>query len=92
MARGWESKSVEQQQEEMSEQRRTVRAPIAPISANEQQRNRKREGLLLSRGHLTQQLQAASNPRHRQQLEQAIAELDRQLSSFKQVTDPLSQE
>jgi len=91
MARGWESKSVEQQQEEMSEQRRTARAPISPISANEQQRNRKREGLLLSRGHLTQQLLAASNPRHRQMLEQAIAELDSQLSSFKQVTDSPSQ-
>jgi hypothetical protein len=38
--------------------------------------------LLLSRGRLTQQLQAASNPRHRQMLEQAIAELDSQLSSF----------
>jgi hypothetical protein len=79
MARGWESKSVEQQQEEMSEQRKTVRPPISP---DEQQRNRKREGLLLSRKRLTQQLQAARNPRHRRILEQAIAELDSQLSSF----------
>ena len=79
MARGWESKSVEQQQEEMSEQRKTVRPPMSP---DEQQRNRKREGLLLSRKRLTQQLEAASNPRHRQILEQAIAELDSQLSSF----------
>jgi hypothetical protein len=79
MARGWESKSVEQQQEEMSEQRKTVRPPISP---DEQQRNRKREGLLLSRKRLTQQLQAAENPRHRRILEQAIAELDSQLSSF----------
>ncbi len=79
MARGWESKSVEQQQEEMSERQKTVGAPISP---DEQQLNRKREGLLLSRKRLTQQLQAAYNPRHRQMLEQAIAELDRQLSSF----------
>jgi len=79
MARGWESKSVEQQQEETSEQRKTVRPPISP---EQQQRNRKREGLLLSRKRLAQQLQAAGNPRHRQILEQAIAELDRQLSSF----------
>ena len=80
MARGWESKSVEQQQEEMSEQRKAARAPI---SFDEQQRNRKRESLLLSRKRLTQQLQTAGNPRHRQMLEQAIAELDRQLSSLK---------
>jgi ABC-type uncharacterized transport system ATPase subunit len=89
MARGWESKSVEQQQEVMSEQRKIVRAPISP---DEQQRNRKREGLLLSRIRLTQQLQTASNLRHRQMLSQAIAELDRQLSSFEQVTDSISSE
>lgn len=79
MARGWESKSVEQQQEEMAEQRKPAHAQSSP---GEQQRNRKLEGLLLSRRRLTQQLQAADNPRHRQMLEQAIAELDRQLSSF----------
>jgi hypothetical protein len=77
MARGWESKSVEQQQEERSAQRQSGRAPL---SSDDQQRNRKREGLLLSRGRLTQQLQAASNPRHRRMLEESIAELDRQLS------------
>jgi hypothetical protein len=87
MARGWESKSVEQQQAEMSERRKTVRAPISP---EQQRRNRKREGLLLSRGRLTQQLQAASNRHHRQMLEQAIAELDHQLASFEQVTDSTS--
>jgi hypothetical protein len=84
MARGWESKSVEQQQEEMSAQRKTVRAPLSPAA---QQRNRKREGLLLSRERLTQQLQAATNPRHRQMLEQSVAELDRQLSSFEEDAD-----
>jgi predicted component of type VI protein secretion system len=80
MARGWESKSVEQQQEERSVRQESIRAPI---SHDEQQRNRKRDGLLLSRERLTQQLQTAVNPRHRQMLEQSIAELDRQLSSFK---------
>jgi predicted component of type VI protein secretion system len=79
MARGWESKSVEEQQAAMSEQHTVARAPISP---EEQQRNRKRDGLLLSRQNLSQQLQAACNPRRRQMLEQSIAELDRQLSSF----------
>jgi hypothetical protein len=87
MARGWESKSVEQQQEEVWEQRKTIRAPISP---EEQQRNRKREGLRLSRERLTQQLHAASNPRYRQMLEQAIAELDGQLSSLQQIPDSRS--
>jgi hypothetical protein len=87
MARGWESKSVEQQQEERAEPSKTLRAPLSP---EEQKRNRKREGLLLSRERLTQQLQAATKPRHRQMLEQAIAELDSQLVSSKSVTDPTS--
>jgi predicted component of type VI protein secretion system len=78
MARGWES-TVEQQQEERSAQRKNLRAPISP---EHQQRNRKREGLLLSRARLIQQLQAATNPRRRQMLEQSIAELDNQLSTL----------
>jgi hypothetical protein len=80
MARGWESKSVEQQQEEMSERQKTPRAPLSP---DDQNRNRKRDGLLLSRERLTRQLETAGNPRHRQMLQEALAELDRQLSSFK---------
>jgi hypothetical protein len=98
MARGWESKSVEQQQEEMAEQRKSVRertagALVSPSpSPRQQQHIRKREGLLLSRGRLTQQLQTASHLRHRQMLQQAIAEVDRQLSCFEQVADPKSRE
>jgi len=80
MARGWESKSVEQQQEERLEQRNDAR-PV--VTAEQQERNRKREGLALSRKRLTQQLEAASNPRHRQMLEHALADLDHQLASFK---------
>ncbi len=87
MARGWESKSVEQQQEELSAPRVSIRAPMPP---DEQQRNRKHEGLLLSRQRLAQQLRTARNPGHRYMLEQSIAELDSQLSSFKQVTDSTS--
>jgi hypothetical protein len=83
MARGWESKSVEQQQEERSH---TTKPAGAPISPGEQRHNRKREGLLLSRGRLVQELQTAANPRRRQMLEQSIAEVDRQLSSLQQVT------
>jgi hypothetical protein len=77
MARGWESKSVEQQQAEMAESRK----PAPPLLSPEQQeRDRKRQGLVLSRKRLRQQLGAATNSRHRQMLAQAIAEVDRQLS------------
>lgn len=85
MARGWESKSVEQQQEERASQRDLKRAAISPA---EQERGRKRAGLLLSRQHLNQQLNSASNPRHRQMLQVAISELNRQLASIEQLTNP----
>jgi len=76
MARGWESKSVEQQQEEASTQR-THRAPLTPEQIDQENRRR---GLLMSRERIVQQLQSASNPNHRQMLEAALAELDKQLS------------
>jgi len=79
MARGWESKSVEQQQDAMSERNK----PAGPaLSPEERDRDRKRQGLLLSHSRLSRQLETAANPRHRQMLTDAIAELDRQLSSL----------
>ena len=85
MARGWESKSVEQQQAEMGD-RGDSRRPR--LSAMEQENNRKREGLLLSRKRLVQQLQSSSRPQHRQMLEQAIADLDKQISYFEKLNCP----
>ncbi len=80
MARGWKSKSIEQQQEEMEQQRTPRGAPIPPA---EQERNRKRDGLLLSRERLLQQMQTSASLRHREMLQQSIAEIDKQLASFK---------
>ncbi len=79
MARGWESKSVEQQQEEMAERKKT---PGKAASPQQRERDRKRDGLRLSRQRLVQQLEVAQNPRHQEMLRQAIADLEKQLSSF----------
>lgn len=81
MARGWESKSVEQQQEEMADCRNAIHSSASPA---QQLLARKRDGLLLSHKRLTQQLQTAVNLRHRQMLQRALAEVDAQLSSFEQ--------
>lgn len=80
MARGWESKSVEQQQEERLEQRKAS-GPV--MSAEQREQNRKRDGLVLARQRLVNELQAARNPRHRQMLSDSLAEVDRQLAFFK---------
>jgi hypothetical protein len=76
MARGWESKSVEQQQEEFASNKGKGNQPLNPEQiAAEHERN----GIELSRQHILQQLQVACNPRHRQMLEAALAELDQKL-------------
>jgi hypothetical protein len=78
MARGWESKSVEQQQEEASTQK-SHHAPLTPEQAAEENLRR---GLLLSRQRVLQQLEAASHPKHRQMLEASLVELDRRLKGL----------
>lgn len=77
MARGWESKAVEQQQADMPDRGQRPRAHVSP---EQRDRDRKRQGLLLSRTRLAHQLETSQNPRHRQMLVDAIAELDRQLA------------
>jgi hypothetical protein len=75
MARGWESKSVEQQQEEFASTKDNGKT----LSSEQIAAERERQGVELSRQHILQQLQVACNPRHRQMLETALAELDRKL-------------
>jgi hypothetical protein len=77
VARGWESKSVEAQQAEAGEKSAADRPRI---SAEEAARQRSKEGLLLARKRMLQQLETSQNPRHRQMLQRAIDELDKQLS------------
>ena len=81
MARGWESKSVEQQQEEATSSTKQNRQQLTPEQIADQKR---RQGLELSRQHILQQLKVASNPQHRAMLESALADLDTQLKSSQQ--------
>jgi hypothetical protein len=85
MARGWESKSVEQQQEELKDRNRPTGLRLLPA---QQKLIREREGLLLVRKRLTERLQATTHARRRQMLEQDLAEIEKQLSSFEKLIDP----
>jgi hypothetical protein len=76
VARGWESKSVEEQQAEAS----TPTHLSPPLSAAELNRRREREQLALSRKHVLGQLDSAQNPRHREMLQAALADLDARLA------------
>lgn len=77
MARGWESKSVEQQQDEAAT---ASNKPKPLLTPDELARQRQRQGLQLSRQRVLQQLNAAQNPRHREMLQSALADLDAQLA------------
>lgn len=77
MARGWESKSVEEQQSEavsISSKRRHALSPEQLAS------ERRKQDLLLSRQRVLHQLEAAHNPNHRKMLETALADLNAQLT------------
>ena len=74
MARGWESKSVEDQVAAAETEKAHRAQPV--ISNEERERKARRDGLLLARARLTHDLEAASNPRHRAMLEHALRDLD----------------
>jgi hypothetical protein len=76
MARGWESKSVEAQQEEANSQSAKPKVRLTPEEAAH---HRQRENLRLARQRILQQLAAAQNPKHRELLETALADLDEKL-------------
>jgi hypothetical protein len=76
MARGWESKSVEAQQDEaatrnISEKPRLTREAAAQL--------RERESLRLSLQRVIRRLEENLNPQHRAMLEDARADLERKI-------------
>ena len=79
MARGWESKSVEAQQEE------AARQPAArpPLTAEQRAAAERRRTLELSRARAVDDLRRATAPQHRQMLEQALQAIDQQLTELK---------
>lgn len=77
MARGWESKAIEAQQEAAT----AAVKPSAPaIDREEALRRADRSTLMLARTRALADLQLACAPAHRAMLEQAIADLDRRLA------------
>jgi hypothetical protein len=80
MARGWESKSVEDQQADASRDKASPRRLLTP---DQVVRETKLEGIRLSRARVLQQLAATHDPRHRRMLEDALAELDRRLLALR---------
>jgi hypothetical protein len=74
MARGWESKAIEDQQQE-AERRRDAGGPRESSATD------RRRTLELARAQTTRQLALARTAAQRTALERAIADLDAQLQS-----------
>ncbi|MFY9802555.1 MAG: hypothetical protein WA211_17785 [Candidatus Acidiferrales bacterium] len=80
MARGWESKAVEGQvQEFQSKEERQTKKQLSQVQI---ETRRQREVLLLSRARVERQLQSNQDPRYREQLTRALADLDAQLAKL----------
>ncbi len=78
MARGWESKSVESQQQDATTDKPKTRAAEDPA------KRRERDGLLLARKRLENRIALAENPdpRYAQLLRDAISELDKRIAKL----------
>ena len=78
MARGFDSKSVEEQQNEA--QRQQELATARKRSPQDVARHTEKRSLELQISRIEQQLQTASNDRHRAMLEAALIELRQRLA------------
>ena len=76
MSRGWESKSVEEQQAEASASKNQPKLRLTLEQAVQKQ---EKESLLLSRKRILEQIGSARNVRHQEMLREALAELDAKL-------------
>ena len=80
MARGWESKAVEDQIA-ASEDRKEAASKRAR-TADEIERDSRRQGLLLSRAKIVKDIENARDDRHRTALGEALEYLDNQIRSL----------
>jgi hypothetical protein len=79
MARGWESKSVEDQIQARESQ---VSSLKPKLTAEEVQRLSRRDGLLAVRTRTLTSLQTVCDARHRAHLERVLADLEKQLAEL----------
>ncbi len=79
MARGWESKSVEDQIAKAEERKRAAVAP--KLSAKEIAQREQIANLQLALSRLREQLSRARSDAHKQMLERALTEVEAQLNA-----------
>ena len=80
MARGWESKSVESQQEESL--RESVQQRSQQLSPEERERQERLASLELSRARTLDQLERATGAAHRAMLKRTLLALERDIAEI----------
>jgi hypothetical protein len=80
MARGWESKSVEDQISEAEAEKALRSKPF--LSLAERERETRKQSLQLSRSQILSRIKLARNPRYRAQLKVALEHVETQLREF----------
>jgi hypothetical protein len=84
MARGWESKSVEEQQAEFGKKSDSAKAEI---SEQDKLRATEKKRLELARASVFNQLKLAQNPRYIELLTGELAELDKRISELSEPSE-----
>lgn len=82
MARGWESKAVEDQQHEAEERARRKEAGLTEITPEERARRERLESLQLSRARTLTQLEQATRPAHREMLQRTLRALEAEIDEL----------
>ena len=80
MARGWESKSVEDQISEKENPSTKKQSPR--LTRTQNVLRQKRDGLVLARAHTLSNLESASDVRYKALLERTLAHLDSQIANL----------
>jgi hypothetical protein len=82
MAKGWESKAVEDQVQEAEQAPKDNRRK--QLTPQQMEAHRRRAVLLLSRSRVEKDLNASQNARYKEQLTKALADLDAQISALEE--------
>lgn len=81
MARGWESKSVEEQKDLADS--RQPQTTVGRLTPEQRQRLRERESLELARNRVLRELASTPHPRRRESLEAALRHLEEKIAAFR---------
>jgi hypothetical protein len=82
LARGWESKAVEDQINEADERARRAESAQNELSPQERERRQRLESLKLSRARTLDQLERATNRAYREMLQRTLRALESEIETL----------